>query len=729
MLPPAKLRPHRPPLRAVLVALAGLLPGLGAIPAAAVDGRADVSATRQSGGAGLTAYRTETLLENYNLGQRIDLSRSLLLNVDLLSRREQLEGRVLDFRTYTRTTSLVPSFALNYRQDHWHGSLTGRALRRDWMGTGLTARRDENAEFGTWLRAHTDSWEADLNLQRRASWREEDGNDLETRESNQDFSLRHWFAGNDDLRYTFGRSRQELRTYGSSVTYRSHQLQYRGAHRFAGNRGSYDIDAVISHFRQDGERQVAGGERLLQPLWGGFSLDDTPGFLDPLEADPVEDSRLYDGDRDAPSGVNIGDSAPPVQQYGGDWRNLIFDFGEPETLVSAALYVDTRVGFPGLIGWLVYVSDDPEGRDWGDPLDPGAYAMVYRDLADGRQGWLLTFTEPLVHRRLKLVDVKSGLTEPDIRVTEWEVYGPADTTAESVARTARGRLRGEVRYALRPALEVRYAADLDQRRLLDDDEQVTNQSHLLGAAWRTGGWRLQGEHQIYRLDSPTGRNTDANSQHLSLSSLARRDLSWRFAYLRNEDNSYTARHLTHTGSANVDWLIFPRLTLSQTVSYGVRDAEDIDGRAHSWAFITTLRGDIRPSMVATLRRADRWSDQEAGSGFTRFNDTDWRLNWALLPLLTLTSDISYRVRDDEQWILRHALTWSPLPGGSVQPRLYASDYQDTRSDYLRRGAGVGATWRARPRLMLEAGAEQTLIKERDQRNTPVNLNARGTWTF
>ena len=108
-----------------------------------------------------------------------------------------------------------------------------------------------------------------------------------------------------------------------------------------------DIDAQASHFRQDGEQVLPGGERLLQPLWGGFSLDDTPEFQDILEPDPVQDTRLYDGDRDARSGVNIGDSAPPVQEYGGDWRNIIFDFGEPERITAAVLYVDTRVGFPG----------------------------------------------------------------------------------------------------------------------------------------------------------------------------------------------------------------------------------------------------------------------------------------------------------------------------------------------------------------------------------------------
>ena len=69
--------------------------------------------------------------------------------------------------------------------------------------------------------------------------------------------------------------------------------------------------------------------------------------------------------------INIGDNASVVRQFGGDYRNLGLDFGEPEPFTAMILYVDRVVRFPELIEWLVYVSDDPEGRDWGESAAAG----------------------------------------------------------------------------------------------------------------------------------------------------------------------------------------------------------------------------------------------------------------------------------------------------------------------------------------------------------------------
>jgi len=726
--------PHRIPLltrrlRRCACCLVVLLGLAAAPPAAAIDGRIDVRATRQSGGAGATAYRTDSLLEDYDLGQRISLSRSWLMNVDLMTRREQLTGFGSGLRSYTRTTSLIPSFSVNYHRERWQGSFTGRGLRRDWRGSGTAGRRDENLDFGAWLRADYDVWTADLRLQELASWRYDAVGNSENREHTQTLNLRRYFSGRNELRYTFTRTAQDIPTTEARVEYRSHQLNYRGTDTFADGRGRFAIDALAQHFRQEGDRTVFAGQQLLVPVWGGFSLDYTPEFLDPFEPDPVQDGRLYDRDRDVRSGVNLGDAAPPVQQYGGDWRNLIFDFGEPMDLVSAVLYVDARVAFPAFFTWRVYVSDDPEGRDWGTALDPSTYSIVYHDLADNRQGWELVFNQPISHRRLKLVDIKSGVTEPDIYVTELEVYGPASETSRNVSRILRGRLRGDVNYRVVPAVELHYGTELDQRRYLDDDTKLSSQLHVFGATWDVGQWHLLAQHQLDRLTTPTGRYTRADGQLLSLSSSPRRPLTWRFSWQRTNDRSYTLRHQTNTGAAEANWQALPRLTLNQKVLYGVRDAEDVEGTAHSWALVTTARGDVRPNIYLVLRRADRWTDREAGSGFTRFNDTDWTVNWALLPLVSLTSRVSYKEREQSQWILQHTLTWAPLPGGSVGLRFYGSDYQDTLHDYVRRGAGATVVWNPRPRLRLEAGAEQTLVKENADRNTPLNLNARGSWTF
>ena len=60
-----------------------------------------------------------------------------------------------------------------------------------------------------------------------------------------------------------------------------------------------------------------------------------------------------------------------VRQYGGDYRNLIFDFGEIEEMSQILVYVDREVRFPDLNQWLVYVSDDPEGSRLGAGIAGG----------------------------------------------------------------------------------------------------------------------------------------------------------------------------------------------------------------------------------------------------------------------------------------------------------------------------------------------------------------------
>ena len=70
-----------------------------------------------------------------------------------------------------------------------------------------------------------------------------------------------------------------------------------------------------------------------------------------------------------------------------------------------------------------------------------------------------------------------------------------------------------------------------------------------------------------------------------------------------------------------------------------------------------------------------------------------------------------------------------LPGGSVGLNLYANDYQDTRTDQLRRGGGASLTWRPRPRLMLSSYAEKSYERLRGERSWPISYQLRGYWTF
>jgi hypothetical protein len=136
-----------------------------------------------------------------------------------------------------------------------------------------------------------------------------------------------------------------------------------------------------------------------------------------------------------------------------------------------------------------------------------------------------------------------------------------------------------------------------------------------------------------------------------------------------------------------------------------------------------------PTLDFVARRSDRWVSAEAGAGFTNYNDTEFNVNWQVVPLVVVSSQVAYEERDDSAWVVRNTLTWMPLPDGSLTPRLYALDFRDTRTDYVEQGGGWNAVWKPRPRLRFEGGQEWTVLEQNGQRNTPTTWNARGTWTF
>ncbi len=78
-------------------------------PCWAIDGRVEVRGNHQDGGAGDTAYKTSTLWENYSLGQRVLFSKNFILQLDLVTRRQQLESQSVLSKSNTREVSFLPN--------------------------------------------------------------------------------------------------------------------------------------------------------------------------------------------------------------------------------------------------------------------------------------------------------------------------------------------------------------------------------------------------------------------------------------------------------------------------------------------------------------------------------------------------------------------------------------------------------------------------------------------
>jgi hypothetical protein len=700
-------------------------------PAFAVDGRVDLWGDWQSGGAGVSSYSTRTFLEDYRLGERVTPAKGLQVFANLGYQRRQLSSTSLGVTADSRTETITPNLGLSFRSRHVRAGVNAVAVRRDLWDFADQSTRDEHVNLNAWIRGDRDWGKLELRAQETAAWRESGGAYRESREHVQSARLTLSPTRGEEVRYRFEHRDQTVATSDRQYEQFSHEVYFDSNRRFADGRGHYAFNARGGLFEQTSLQSGSGDLVLVPPIWGGVLLDDTPEYHDTLEPDADPVPGLYDRDLDTPTVINIGDNAPVVRQYGGDYRNIIFDFGEFETVTQMVLYVDRVIRFPQLMQWQIHVSDDPEGRDWGQPLAASLVSVRYEELENGRQGWVVTFSQPVSHPRIKMVNSKLGETEPDIYVTEMEVLQPvvggADTeTTETVRRY---RVRGDLGFDVTQDLEVHYYGNLYGRSYDTGGRDTDGQSHLVGASLDVGGWRLAASGQVASERRASGTDADVRTQRASMAS--RRDARLRglVAWSRVDDRSFTLQSITNSVSGDVTWDIAPRLTVVQKVAYANRDTRDDLPAAESWITATEVRGAPRPNLDLTLTRVDRWVSREAGPGFSTYNDTELSSIWAIVPLVTLVSQVVYQVREDDDILLRNTLSWTPLPGGSMNLRLYALDYQDTRTDYFQRGGGVDATWKARPRLRLQGGWETTLLKQGGERNTPETWNVRGTWTF
>ena len=172
----------------------------------------------------------------------------------------------------------------------------------------------------------------------------------------------------------------------------------------------------------------------------------------------------------------------------------------------------------------------------------------------GRQGWVVQFETPINHRRIKMVNSKLGPTEPDIFITEFELYQTSiTTTPDQESTTVRKRLEGDVGYYIVPQLRVRYAGSFDRQEYDGQDRGLEGISHLVGADWRFSNWMLSGRYDTYTLQGPSRQDTDTNTKSLSLSRDRDTAVYGRLSWLQTVDNSFSAKYKTIIP----DWPMLP----------------------------------------------------------------------------------------------------------------------------------------------------------------------------
>lgn len=718
--------PKHLPGRFLLLCFALILPQ----PSFAIDGTVDVTDTHQNARGGSGTFDTFSRRDAYSIGQRLPLSSRLFVDLRFRRLRELSGSEASGQRLETERITNQPSFLINYDQTGLRLGLTGgwqeRTVTTD-VGDGTD---QEQYQFGATLDADpTRTTGLNANWGHSVIERPSLTGRIETREHTGVFRLKQQLARSYDAAYRYSARSSNLLQTDTRQIFQSHLLEFSGTP----TQGTFtsNFRARSQLFRQEVETGTAGlGRVLLVPQNASLTLDDTPEVLDPLEGDPEPVLGLFDGDLDGSTVINIGDTASPVREFGGDYRNISFDFGEEQAIAGAALYVDRQILLPELFEWHVFVTDDPEGRTWTE-VSRAEASVVYQEFGNLRQGWSVTFQSPRTARHFKLVDVKLGGTVPNLFVTELEVYREERTeVARTMEDSQNHRVDASLGYQLSKSLRLGSQTTLRRRSFDESAKDLDEVTQSVSSHWTRGGFLLSGRYGVQRLWSDTRRNTDL----VDYSAAARQkwfddELVATLSWNKSEDQSSNLNRTTQNVSLTTRWNPTGRLHLSQRLSRGTRDDEEFLDRSTSMLASTTLQGRPITTLTINLVRTDRWVDREAGAGFEQFKDTSLSAHWIPLPLISLSSYVAYQQRDESDWLVRNSLGWSPFPGGRTEFRLSGNTFSDTRTDNTRYSSEASVRWTVRPRIIVDASAESARVKLSGETTTPVGTSVHLRWSF
>ncbi len=695
----------------------------------ALDGVVDGRSTVQNGLAGTEEYRQTSTQTEVGANQLLPLAGGFRMRFDGRVHRELFHSRFGSIRSSLDRRTSQAGAALDHNGRLGSFTLDALAFDQKTLGAGVEVPRLERRQVGTSAEYGRSRIRLNASGLFIASRREvESADPVRDEEWLGTFGSRAGVPRLGELGYRFSTLTDRNLNRHSSSNQTTHTVTFSSATRFAGGRGLAALKTSSGFFTQTQTRQVgAPGARLLVPHAGGFLLDDTPELHDPLEPELTPAGDLYDGDRQAATAVQIGDAAPAVREFGGDYRNIVFDFGEATDLVSAILYIDHTLLAPELFRWRVFVSNDPEGRRWDEASGAG---VVYQEWGVGLKGWAVTFTDPASARFLKMVDVKLGPTIPDLSVTELEVFTQADEVKErDRSHTTNHRANLSLGYQFSSSVRAGYDVTYRRRTLTGQPDALQDVGHGFTGAWTRGTWALSGRYELRTLEGRESQKTKANTQNVALKRGRNEALETQLSWTRIRDESPGVEKTSNSISLGSIFRAAPSLRLSQRVTGSKLTDEAADRTSNSVVLVTSVVGEPVPSMSLDLEQSERWVSQEAGTGFSRFDDTSLTLGWRPVPLISLSSMIRYQVRDGGDWFTRNSISWEPLSEGSVKVGFSAHHFRDTRASETQRGGGAQLEWAARPSLTLQGSVQAVVLKTAQQKNSPLNTEIRGIWRF
>ncbi len=311
-----------------------------------------------------------------------------------------------------------------------------------------------------------------------------------------------------------------------------------------------------------------------------------------------------------------------------------------------------------------------------------------------------------------------------------EVYAKEDqATDRSRSDTTNHRVGLSLGYQLTSSVRAGYDLNYRRRTLTGQPGVLEDLGQGFAASWSRGIWSVSGRYETRVLEGRQSRNVRASSQNVTLKRGQSQRLASTLSWSKVHDRSPGVEKTSNSISLGHVWNAAPSLRLNQRVT-GSRLTDEVAERtATSLVVVTSVVGEPTPALSLDLQESERWVSQEAGTGFSRFDDTSFTVGWRPVPLIFIQSMIRYQVRETGDWLTRNSITWEPLSGGSFKAGLSAHHFRDTRTRETQRGGGFQFEWAARPGLTIQGNVEALALEAAEQENSPVNTEIRGIWRY
>ncbi len=723
---------HRSSPRLVSIVLVSL-PALAVtfVTAGALDTTLDYRDSHQTARSADGTFSSYFRRESATARQVIQPVEPLTLSLRFRILRETFGGDASGADQETERRSYQPDATLNWRQGPLEVGLEGSILELRNEGTTALAPEATRHQVGGWLNTEL-PMRGRLTSSVTRTGSEDRGLIGQNREQSQTTGQATYeqpLGDRWDLEYGLRGSTNDLTNRGTRRTIYRHSVDVSGTPEMVDERLDTFVRARSQFFFQTVETGLNGSTALqLTPLLASYAIDDTPETLDPLEDDPLREPLLTDGDRESPTSIDLGADAVVGREFGGDYRNLILDFGTTQTFESAIVYLDRRLLNPELFQWRAFVTDDPDGRLW-DELEPARAAVAYREWGNLFQGFEATFADDVSGRYLKLVNVKLGPSVPVLPVTELEVFSRVEVEAtETDDHSQDHRVETRLAYDVSQRTRVGYDGALRLRFFEDDARDATEHNHGVHSTHRRGPYRFSGRVDVHTLSSDTRRNTDVVTYGAAITRRETNDLYGTLAWTRTDDSGAGRDQTTHDIALSSSWRTAPGFRLTQRLAHGRRDDASLNLRSRSWSVTHRVISSPTRTTSLTVHRTDRWADVDAGSGFQNYSDTGLDVLWTPVPLVQLASNTQIQDRSDTEWTSRNWISWTPFPNRTLETTLSGDTFLDSREESVQYGGGVRVRWRPRVGLLAEFGVTLRRYEVDGIETNPVSSQIHVNWT-